>query len=499
MMVTGSDDNTAILWDVETGKVVRIFEGHKGTVSSVNISPDGEFLITGSHDGTIKSWDIKTGNELLTHIFLGENDWLVKNKDGYFDASEGAKKSIFFIKGTTIYNIDQFFEEFYKPGLLKEAYQTRGQVQSNASILKRLEESPPPTVRILYPAEGDTAETSLATVRVSLINNGGGINEIRVLNNGKRLPVDNSDMHRARPGGKFLMKNIDIELVAGENELLVSALSNGRIESQPDTVTIYYKGLEKIINCYLVAIGINEYKNPALDLNYAKADAQAFSKTISTIGKDLFKKIEIYELYDKEATRSNILSLLDELAGIVEPQDVLVFYYAGHGSMVENKFFFIPTESVTLYQLDKLTEESIYAGIIQEKLKNIPALKQVVVLDACQSGGSAELLAQRGAGEEKALAQLSRGSGVHVMAASGSEQFATEVGSLGHGLFTYTILEALSGQADGAPKDGNVTIYELKAYVNDQVPELSKKYKGSAQWPYTFSIGHDFPIVRDED
>jgi WD40 repeat protein len=498
-MVTGSDDNTAILWDVETGEVVRKFEGHKGTVSSVNISPDGEFLITGSHDGTIKSWDIKTGNELLTHIFLGESDWLVKNRDGYFDASEGAKKSIFFVRGTTIYNIDQFFEEFYKPGLLKETYQTRGQVQSDANILKRLEESPPPTVRVLSPADGDTVKSSIATVRISLTNNGGGIHEIRVLNNGKRLPVDNTELQQVRREGKFMVKNIDIELVTGENELLVSALSYGRIESEPDTVRLFYKGLERVINCYLVSIGINEYKNPALDLNYARADARAFGKTISAAAKDLFKKVELYELYDKEATRSNILSMLDELAGIAEPQDVLVFFYAGHGSMVENKFFFIPTESVTLYQLDKLNEESIYAGMIQEKLKNIPALKQVVILDACQSGASAELLAQRGASEEKALAQLSRGSGVHVMAAAGSEQFATEVGSLGHGLFTYTILEALAGQADGAPKDGNVTIYELKAYLNDQVPELSKKYKGSTQWPYTFSIGHDFPIVREDN
>jgi uncharacterized caspase-like protein len=101
--------------------------------------------------------------------------------------------------------------------------------------------------------------------------------------------------------------------------------------------------------------------------------------------------------------------------------------------------------------------------------------------------------------EEKAMAQLSRSSGVHVMAAAGSEQYATEVRSLGHGLFTYTLLEALAGQADGAPRDGNVTVYELKAYLNDQVPELSKEHKGSIQWPYTFSIGHDFPLIRSKN
>ncbi len=496
-MVTGSDDNTAKLWDIAESRLITTFIGHAGTVSSVNISPDGKFLITGSHDGTIKSWDMKTGKELLTYIFIGENDWLIKTKEGYFDASDGAKKSIFFVKGTQIYNIDQFFEEFYRPGLLNEVYRTGGQIKTEATLLKRLEESPPPTVNIVPPEDGDTIRKSSLPLMVRLINNGGGIQEIRIQNNGKSLPFDNSWLQQINREGKYFSRTINIDLVPGENKVLVSAYSYGRIESQPDTITVFYKGPQRVINCYLIAIGINEYRNPALDLNYARADAEAFSKIIQDRSIGLFKKIEIHELIDTAATKNNILSLMDELSRIVKPEDVLLFYYAGHGSMVENKFFFIPTESVSLYQEDKLNQESIYAGLVQEKLKNIPALKQIVILDACQSGGSTEILAQRGASEEKALAQLSRGSGVHVLAASGSEQFAAEVSELGHGVFTYIILDALQGSADGAPKDGNVTVYELKAYLNDQVPEITEKYKGTPQWPYTFSIGNDFPIVRE--
>ena len=496
-IVTGADDNTAKLWDLADCKLITTFIGHAGTVSSVNISPDGKMLITGSHDGTIKIWDLKTGKELLTFIFIGEDDWLVKTKEGFFDASEGARKSIFFVKGTQIYNIDQFFEEFYRPGLINEVFRTGGQLNSEANIVKRLDESPPPTVSIVSPANNDTTRSSKIPVVVRFINNGGGISEIRVQNNGKSLPIDNSSLLQSGGQARYLSKTIDVDLVTGENKILISAYSFGRIESRPDTITIYNKGPERVINCYLVAIGINEYKNPALDLNYARADAEAFCNTIKDKGKSLFKKVEIHELVDTEATKKNILSLMDELSRIIRPEDVLLFYYAGHGSMVENKFFFIPTESVSLYQEDRLNKESIYAGLIQEKLKNIPALKQIVILDACQSGGSTEILAQRGASEEKALAQLSRGSGVHVLAASGSEQYAAEVSELGHGVFTYILLDALHGGADGAPKDGNVTVFELKAYLNDQVPELTEKYKGTPQWPYTFSIGNDFPIVRE--
>ncbi len=142
-----------------------------------------------------------------------------------------------------------------------------------------------------------------------------------------------------------------------------------------------------------------------------------------------------------------------------------------------------------------LRKNAIEASELQFYLKNIKALKQLIVMDACQSGGSIELLASRGAAEEKAIAQLSRSAGIHVMASAGSEQFATEFAELGHGLFTYVLIRGLQGEADGAPKDGKVTIYELKSYLDDQVPELTQKLKGSPQYPYTFSRGQDFPLV----
>ena len=64
--------------------------------------------------------------------------------------------------------------------------------------------------------------------------------------------------------------------------------------------------------------------------------------------------------------------------------------------MVDNSFYFIPTENVSLYQADKLAEESIRDEMMQEKFSNIAALKQLVILDACQSGGSTETLARAG-------------------------------------------------------------------------------------------------------
>jgi uncharacterized caspase-like protein len=199
-------------------------------------------------------------------------------------------------------------------------------------------------------------------------------------------------------------------------------------------------------------------------------------------------------LFDKDATKQNIFAKFDELKKTMKKEDVFVFFYAGHGSVVDNYFYFITSENTGMYQTEKL-KNAIHVKELQEKFKMMPALKQVVFIDACHSGNSVDLLAMRGATEEKALAQLSRSSGIHVMASSESQQQAAEIQSLGHGVFTYVLLEAMNGKADGSPKDSKITVYEIKSYVDDQVPDISYHLIRHKQFPSTFSIGHDFPLV----
>jgi len=47
-LATGSEDSSSRFWDVQTGKCVRLFKGHKGPIYSIAISPDGKILATGS-------------------------------------------------------------------------------------------------------------------------------------------------------------------------------------------------------------------------------------------------------------------------------------------------------------------------------------------------------------------------------------------------------------------------------------------------------------------
>ena len=65
LIVTGSHDNSAKIWDSEMGRELLTLRGHTASVTCVAISPDGQRIATGSEDQTARVWDIHTGDELL--------------------------------------------------------------------------------------------------------------------------------------------------------------------------------------------------------------------------------------------------------------------------------------------------------------------------------------------------------------------------------------------------------------------------------------------------
>ena len=63
-IVSGSDDGTVAVWDLQTGARLHELTGHHGGVSSVALSGDGRHIVSGSDDGTVAVWDLQTGARL---------------------------------------------------------------------------------------------------------------------------------------------------------------------------------------------------------------------------------------------------------------------------------------------------------------------------------------------------------------------------------------------------------------------------------------------------
>ena len=71
-LVSGGYDKTVILWDIQTGGVIKTFCDHTGYVYSVSISPDCTRIASGSDDHTIRLWDAQRGE--CCCVISGHND-----------------------------------------------------------------------------------------------------------------------------------------------------------------------------------------------------------------------------------------------------------------------------------------------------------------------------------------------------------------------------------------------------------------------------------------
>src|SRR5262249_32916477 len=95
---------------------------------------------------------------------------------------------------------------------------------------------------------------------------------------------------------------------------------------------------------YVLAAGVNEYANAQYNLKYAVADAQDFAQELKRQQLQLknFERVEVVSLEDRQATKANVLKSLAALADKIQPEDVLVVFFAGHGTAQQNRFYLIP-------------------------------------------------------------------------------------------------------------------------------------------------------------
>jgi WD40 repeat protein len=474
------------IWDVATGKAVKTLAGRATWIRSLTFSPDGKKLLYTSADKTIRLCDIATGKQIAQFISFFDGEWIVITPEGYFNASPNGAKYINVRIGNQVYSIENFYEAFFNPVYVASVLQGK-KVESAADIRKGF--LTPPDVRIVSPAPGQEFSADTLTVSVAAKDTGGGIDEIRLYHNGKVVGGDARAVKLVSRGDESFQE-YKVLLVDGRNTFRAVGFSRDRTESNPYELVVGLAAPSKDVSLHVLAVGINRYRNPALNLNYAEPDAKGIADFFRREGQKLFKKVDVIEIFNEQATRENIAAKLSQMQN-THPQDAVLIYLAGHGESLSDKWYFIPHELTHPEREDDVKSKGISSDELSRHIKNIRAQKTLVLIDACKSG--AVLVAFRGFEDRKALSQLSRSTGVHVIAASTKDQFAAEVKDLGHGVFTYTLLEGLRGKAAGAGK--TVTVLKLKAYLDEQLPEITKKYRQEAQYPVGDNKGMDFPLA----
>lgn len=134
-------------------------------------------------------------------------------------------------------------------------------------------------------------------------------------------------------------------------------------------------------NMWFVGIGISKYISYT-DLPNAVRDVSEISKLL----EDQYAYNKIKLLYNEDATRSGIISLLEKLAAEVTQQDSLVIYYAGHGEPGrKNKSYWLPHNSEP-----SNVHSWLRAGTIIDILDDIDVKHLLLLCDSCFAGGLIE-------------------------------------------------------------------------------------------------------------
>lgn len=491
-LFVGTWRHEVLVLDAETHATRAKMTGHAEQVGALAVS--GRWLFSSSVDRTVRVWSLDARKAVATLHTFTNGDWTVSSPDGRFDGSPGGIGHLHYVAGTTPVPLTAFYERDLTPRLFARVL--GGEKADATAPAQPAKISVPPSIRIMsaVPAETDGEEL---TITVEVVDRGSGIGDVRLYHDGKRVGGDERGLKRAIEKQSHTWT---VLLSPGANTFVPAALSADGVEGTGAEVRVVRNAAKPKARLFIVAIGIDDYENPKYRLSYGKRDATAFADTLGERGRAIFSEVVRRDLVDRAATRAAIEAVFDEVKRAARPEDALVIYYAGHGVMSEvsagsSDFFFVPFDVTNLYGApEELAAKALGAKRLRELASEVRAQKQLLVIDACEAGAAIDTFAMRGAAEERAIAQLARSAGLVVLAATGNDQLASEVKVLGHGVFTYAVLEALKGAADGSPKDGQITVKELEAYLNAMVPELTQKHRGTRQYPTSYSRGQDFPL-----
>lgn len=255
---------------------------------------------------------------------------------------------------------------------------------------------------------------------------------------------------------------------------------------------------------WAVVVGVADYQH-FQKLKYTTRDAQRVYAFFRSVEGGAIPEEQITLLQDADATAFNIVNTAADLFEQADSNDLVVFYFAGHGK----NGAFLP------YDYDGNDGNLLHHGLINSVLKDSPAKYKLCVIDACHSGSfdmntvvsykdyltnakeqdgapsmtmtrSTQSVRERIKNYYKSFDGIK--GGLAVMMSSASEEISLEANKLQQGVFSYYFIQAMKGAAnlDGVngEKDNVIDVNELYKFV-----ELNVR---------NFTYGFQHPLIYGE-
>ncbi len=487
-VVTAAAGDRVRAWDAGSGALIADLEGHTGGVTDTAYDVTHARVLSASQDQSAKVWNPRAQGDFV-QLISTRGAWATIDHAGRFDGDERALRDVSWVAQNDDLDLDSFSDDFNEPGLLTKAvaaspdYITRPQ----ASVRDGIFLPPAATFANNTPTlSGNTIQVDLEVVDQS----GQGIADVLLFHNGKRVPVQ-----AGQGSGGVVSVSVQVPALPGVNTFVARGVSADRdIEGVPAQAQVNGPAASGKPSLHALVIGINDYAGQ-LALDYATVDAQAILQGAQLAAQPLFEEINVYPLLDGDATKANIAQVLNGMANL-PPEDVVVIYLAGHGIAIEGEWYFIPADyRLEFFDPIQGTQAGISATEFEALLTGLGPRRVVLVMDACYSG--AAILGIANSIERKVLRDMGRDVGLHLLAATRDDEVAYELPSLGQGLLTYTILQAV--QTPAADTSGNrlVSASELIEYTKANLQRIARQsWPSITQNPTGYSRGADFDLFQ---
>ena len=483
------------------------------SVNSVKFSPNSKMLVLTLADNTTRIFDIENDAFISTIILIDSTDFVNQMTGGYYQSSTNAAKQLHYITNDSkVISFEQLDVKYNRPDKVLQAL---GDFDSSLissyynAYLKRINKLGIDTTafRDNYSvpeadfADRDAIESEQKNEKLSIHIK--GIDRTVML---ERFNVWINEVplfgmkgfNMKKENRKVLDTTINITLSTGENRIETSVTNINGIESYRKPLSVEYIPAEgKRSKIYFIGIGINHFADSSHNLKWCEQDIRDLTKSMrSKYGDQL---VIVDTLYNENATRTNIHDLKKKLMN-TGVNDKVIISYSGHGLLSKDYDYYLSSYTVNFKNPE---EGGIPYDEIENMLDSIPARKKILLLDACNSGevdkdemkkietassnlantnttantrgaivtsignNSTKLGLQNSFELMQSLfVNVGKGTGAIIISASGGVQFAQERSELGHGVFTYSVIEAMN-------KFTNIKVSSFKKYIGNRVMELT--------------------------
>ncbi len=494
--------------------------------------------------------DAKTTKTLATLYTLEGNneDFVLILPDGRFDGTtQGIEKLLHFVVENESISLSQLKARYYEPNLWARLMGYSEEKLREVPFFDKVALYPSIALELLPP----TDDKSLLSIKLQ--NRGGGIGEVLVHINGREVITDARTLVNQNPKNlenqsqlaiqinlqdkalkryfqrytvnlvQVFARNAEGYLISRAAEIIINPAdlsgSKGKLKEELEDVSEKYSRDNQSL--YVLSIGVQEYANPAINLRFSGKDAADMAKALEIAGKRLFEdenkgkidkvKITVISSLAKETnkkpTKENIIKAFKDIAAKSQHNDVLLVYLSGHGigwGGAQGDFYFLTQDanaaSASDYtDLQTLQAQSISSSELTLLMKDILAMKQVIIIDACGSGKAVDLASGKkdlGASTIRALDLMNGRGGMFIITGCEANAVSYESYALGQGLLTYSLLEKM--------KNGDkIEVAEWFRYAKNRVPHLIQNSEDPSRRQEPRIFGSDAQIfvgiVTEED